>query len=90
MDFKGEVWPSTSIRFGISFYKGGNFLGNSKTASTWMYRKDEVGKWREAVNVFKSDKKADKALLLMSRFEDSNESVPTFLSSKVHCHEGNY
>lgn len=90
IDFRGDVWPSTSIRFSISFFKGSTHLGNSKTASGWMYKKDEVGKWREAPNVFKTPGNANKALVLMSRVEDSNMSNPTFLSKAVYCHEGNF
>ncbi len=90
IDFRGEKWPSTSLRFSIAFYNGGAHLGNSNTASTWMYRHDQVGEWREAVNVFKTPPKANRARLLMSRFEDSNPGQPTFMSSAVYCHEGNH
>ncbi len=91
IDYKGIVWPSTNIRFGITFLnRFGIKIKNSKTASTWMYRKDEVGKWREAVNVFTTPPGAKKAFLLLSRFEDSSPNTPTQLSSKIYCHEGNF
>jgi hypothetical protein len=89
VDFKGDVWPSTSIRISVSLYNGNTHLGNVKEASTWMYRKGEEGKWQEAPIVFNT-KNATHALMLMSRFEDSNQSKPTFLSKNIHCHEGNH
>lgn len=90
VDFRGDTWPSTSLRFSLAFYRGGKHLSNANTASTWMYRHDQVGEWREAVNVFKTPPTTNRVRLLMSRFEDSNPDQPTLMSSAVYCHEGNY
>lgn len=88
MLYKGDVWPSTAMRLGITYFSARHHkIKNIRTASDWNYAKGEEKKWHRAYSVFQTDSNTGFARLLMSKPHSMNDNSPVWID-EVYCAEG--
>ncbi len=88
MLYKGDVWPSTAMRIGVTYFNADNKkIKNIRTASDWNYEKGGEKKWHRAASIFKADRQTKFVRLLMSKPRSMGENSPVWID-EVYCAEG--